>query len=80
MIVPPILSYCLASIMMTVVNKVCPLPLNRADGKYVVSGANFTMTFLLLAIQSTVCVLAVWSVKRMGVITCMSPYLLLDKD
>jgi len=24
MIVPPILSYCLASIMMTVVNKVCP--------------------------------------------------------
>ncbi|ORX39294.1 hypothetical protein BD324DRAFT_619163 [Kockovaella imperatae] len=52
----PILSYCAASIMMTVVNK------------YVVSGANFTMTFLLLAIQSSVCVLAVWSVKRMGMI------------
>jgi hypothetical protein len=28
------------------------------------------MTFLLLAIQSSVCVLAVWSVKRMGIITC----------
>ncbi|WRT69227.1 GDP-mannose transporter 1 [Kwoniella shivajii] len=53
----PILSYCAASIMMTVVNK------------YVVSGANFTMTFLLLAIQSAVCVLAVYSVKRFGVIT-----------
>ncbi|WVQ73665.1 GDP-mannose transporter 1 [Cryptococcus sp. DSM 104548] len=53
----PILSYCAASIMMTVVNK------------YVVSGANFTMTFLLLAIQSSVCVLAVSTVKRLGLIT-----------
>ncbi|WVQ63757.1 GDP-mannose transporter 1 [Kwoniella botswanensis] len=53
----PILSYCAASIMMTVVNK------------YVVSGRHFTMTFLLLAIQSAVCVLAVWSVKRFGIIT-----------
>ncbi|WOO81478.1 GDP-mannose transporter 1 [Vanrija pseudolonga] len=53
----PILNYCAASIMMTVVNK------------YVVSGANFDMTFLLLAIQSTVCVLAVVTVKRMGLIT-----------
>nr|ADE10074.1 DUF6 [Tremella fuciformis] len=53
----PILSYCCASILMTVVNK------------YVVSGRHFTMTFLLLAIQSAVCVLAVWSVKRAGVIT-----------
>ncbi|KAK8844070.1 GDP-mannose transporter 1 [Kwoniella newhampshirensis] len=53
----PILAYCAASIMMTVVNK------------YVVSGANFTMTFLLLAIQSAVCVLAVFSVKRLGYIT-----------
>nr|ODO03921.1 GDP-mannose transporter 1 [Cryptococcus depauperatus CBS 7855] len=49
----PILSYCVASIMMTVVNK------------YVVSGAHFTMTFLLLAIQSGVCVLAVSTVKRL---------------
>ncbi|WVQ81376.1 GDP-mannose transporter 1 [Cryptococcus sp. DSM 104549] len=53
----PILSYCAASIMMTVVNK------------YVVSGAHFTMTFLLLAIQSGVCVLAVSTVKRLGFIT-----------
>ncbi|WVO22558.1 GDP-mannose transporter 1 [Cryptococcus decagattii] len=53
----PILSYCAASIMMTVVNK------------YVVSGANFTMTFLLLAIQSSVCVLAVTAVKKLGFIT-----------
>ncbi|KAK1922731.1 hypothetical protein DB88DRAFT_496118 [Papiliotrema laurentii] len=53
----PILAYCAASIMMTVVNK------------YVVSGAHFTMTFLLLAIQSGVCVLAVWTVKRLGYIT-----------
>lgn len=30
------------------------------------------MTFLLLAIQSSVCVLAVWSVKRLGVINCES--------
>lgn len=58
MSVLPILNYCAASIMMTVVNK------------YVVSGRNFTMTFLLLAIQSGVCVLAVWSVKRLGMITC----------
>ncbi|RSH85933.1 GDP-mannose transporter into the lumen of the Golgi [Apiotrichum porosum] len=53
----PIINYCAASMMMTVVNK------------YVVSGENFTMTFLLLAIQSAVCVLAVWSVKRAGFIT-----------
>ena len=38
--------------------------------QYVVSGDNFTMTFLLLAIQSSVCVLAVWSVKRIGLISC----------
>jgi hypothetical protein len=38
--------------------------------QYVVSGRHFTMTFLLLAIQSGVCVLAVWGVKRAGVISC----------
>jgi GDP-mannose transporter len=38
--------------------------------QYVVSGKDFTMTFLLLAIQSGVCVLAVWSVKKLGIITC----------
>lgn len=44
---------------------------HRANAlQYVVSGENFTMTFLLLAIQSAVCVLAVWSVKRAGFITC----------
>ncbi|ORY21369.1 putative GDP-mannose transporter [Naematelia encephala] len=53
----PILSYCAASIMMTVVNK------------FVVSGHQFTMTFLLLTIQSVVCVLCVWTVKRIGIIT-----------
>lgn len=53
----PILAYCGASIMMTVVNK------------YVVSGAQFTMNFLLLAIQSGVCVAVVVACKRMGMIT-----------
>lgn len=38
--------------------------------QYVVSGRHFTMTFLLLAIQSGVCVLAVWGVKRAGIISC----------
>ncbi|KAF8329462.1 GDP-mannose transporter [Cantharellus anzutake] len=52
----PVLCYCLASIMMTVVNK------------YVVSGANFNMTCLLLAIQSTVCVVVVQFVKALGII------------
>ncbi|KAK8854545.1 GDP-mannose transporter 2 [Kwoniella newhampshirensis] len=53
----PILSYCMASILMTVVNK------------FVVSGHQFTMTFLLLTIQSLVCVTCVWTVKRIGLIT-----------
>ncbi|KAF8227549.1 UDP-galactose transporter [Tricholoma matsutake] len=55
--VPPIVCYCLASILMTVVNK------------FVVSGANFSMNFLLLAIQSIVCVACVTAVKRAGVIS-----------
>ncbi|CDZ97014.1 gdp-mannose transporter [Phaffia rhodozyma] len=53
----PILAYCGASIMMTVVNK------------YVVSGAHFDMNFLLLTIQSAVCVGAVFAAKAMGIIT-----------
>ncbi|KAL7408986.1 UDP-galactose transporter [Mrakia frigida] len=53
----PILAYCGASIMMTVVNK------------YVVSGTNFDMNFLLLTIQSAVCVAAVFIAKKLGVIT-----------
>ncbi|KAF8518030.1 UDP-galactose transporter [Hysterangium stoloniferum] len=55
--IPPVLSYCVASIMMTVVNK------------YVVSGRNFSMNFLLLCIQSSVCVASVWSSKKAGLIT-----------
>ncbi|KAK1927351.1 hypothetical protein DB88DRAFT_477706 [Papiliotrema laurentii] len=53
----PIMSYCVASIMMTVVNK------------FVVSGSQFNMTFLLLTIQSLVCVACVWSVKKTGIIS-----------
>ncbi|KAH9975881.1 hypothetical protein BGW80DRAFT_1295072 [Lactifluus volemus] len=52
-----IICYCIASILMTVVNK------------YVVSGRNFSMNFLLLCIQSTVCVLCVMGVKRLGMIS-----------
>lgn len=52
------MSYCVASIMMTVVNK------------FVVSGSQFNMTFLLLTIQSLVCVACVWSVKKTGIISC----------
>ncbi|PCH44414.1 UDP-galactose transporter [Wolfiporia cocos MD-104 SS10] len=55
--VPPILCYCIASILMTVVNK------------YVVSGQQFNMNFLLLCIQSSVSVLCVITVKRIGLIT-----------
>jgi len=55
--IPPIVCYCLASILMTVVNK------------FVVSGPRFDMTFLLLALQSTVCVICVSSVKKLGIIS-----------
>ncbi|TFK26165.1 GDP-mannose transporter [Coprinopsis marcescibilis] len=54
---PSIICYCLASILMTVVNK------------FVVSGAHFSMNFLLLCIQSTVCIACVWAVKRIGLIS-----------
>ncbi|KAI5121508.1 hypothetical protein M0805_006545 [Coniferiporia weirii] len=53
----PIICYCLASILMTVVNK------------FVVSGADFSMNFLLLTIQSSVCVACVATVKRAGFIS-----------
>ncbi|KAH8920158.1 GDP-mannose transporter [Atractiella rhizophila] len=49
----PILSYCVASIMMTVINK------------FVVSGRDFNMIFLLCAIQSAVCVVCVVAAKRL---------------
>ncbi|TFK39338.1 GDP-mannose transporter [Crucibulum laeve] len=55
--VTSILSYCLASVLMTVVNK------------FVVSGAHFSMTFLMLCIQSTVCVGCVLAAKRTGLIS-----------
>lgn len=53
----PIACYCAASILMTVVNK------------YVVSGRNFSMNFLLLCIQSSVCVACVMTVKKLGIIS-----------
>jgi GDP-mannose transporter len=52
----PVTSYCAASILMTVVNKYC------------VSGQQFTMNFLLLTIQSTVCVTCVLFFKKTGLI------------
>jgi len=55
--IPPILCYCTASILMTVVNK------------FVVSGHQFNMTFLLLCIQSLVCVASVAVVKKAGIIS-----------
>ncbi|KAG8874073.1 GDP-mannose transporter into the lumen of the Golgi [Tulasnella sp. 331] len=55
--VPPVLSYCGASILMTLVNK------------FVVSGAHFSMNFLLLTMQSVVCIFCVTISKRMGFIS-----------
>jgi hypothetical protein len=49
----PIVSYCVASIMMTVVNKYC------------VSGRDFRMNFLLLTIQSAVCVACALMFKKL---------------
>lgn len=37
--------------------------------QFVVSGANFSMNFLLLCIQSSVCIAAVTIVKRLGIIS-----------
>lgn len=55
--IPPILSYCVASITMTVVNK------------FVVSGRDFSMNFLLLCLQSIVCVACVWLSKKANLIS-----------
>lgn len=52
-----ILSYCASSILMTVTNK------------YVVNGFNFNMNFVLLLVQSVVCVVAIATLKALGVIT-----------
>ncbi|KAJ7623421.1 UAA transporter [Roridomyces roridus] len=54
---PPILCYCAASIGMTLINK------------FVVSGANFSMNFLLLCIQSTVCICCVLILKNARIIS-----------
>ncbi|KAJ8094749.1 GDP-mannose transporter into the lumen of the Golgi [Marasmius tenuissimus] len=55
--VAPVVCYCIASIVMTLVNK------------FVVSGAHFSMNFLLLCIQSSVCIASVLLVKKMGIIS-----------
>jgi GDP-mannose transporter len=52
-----ILSYCGASILMTLTNK------------YVLSGYDFNLNFMLLAIQNIICVVAIQSGKVMGQIT-----------
>ncbi|KAI5804045.1 hypothetical protein DFH27DRAFT_553788 [Peziza echinospora] len=53
----PILSYCGASILMTVTNK------------YVLSGTGFNLNFFLLCVQSIVCVIAIQTCKSMNLIT-----------
>ncbi|KAI5995688.1 hypothetical protein EDD15DRAFT_2387633 [Pisolithus albus] len=55
--IPSVVCYCIASIMMTLVNK------------FVVSGRQFNMTFFLLSLQSIVCVICVLTVKKLGVIS-----------
>ncbi|KAI0372802.1 UDP-galactose transporter [Pilatotrama ljubarskyi] len=55
--VAPVVCYCMASILMTVVNK------------YVVSGTGFNMNFLLLCMQSSVCVACVYTVKKLRIIS-----------
>ncbi|EXJ79976.1 GDP-mannose transporter [Capronia epimyces CBS 606.96] len=53
----PVISYCASSILMTVANK------------YILSFPDYNLNFLLLAVQSIVCVLAISSCKSMGLIT-----------
>ncbi|KAF9221414.1 UDP-galactose transporter [Gyrodon lividus] len=57
---PSVICYCIASILMTIVNK------------FVVSGRQFNMTFLLLSLQSIVCVACVVVVKKLGIISFRS--------
>ncbi|CCH44158.1 GDP-mannose transporter 1 [Wickerhamomyces ciferrii] len=52
-----IFAYCASSILMTVTNK------------YVVNGFQFNMNFVLLLVQSVVCVAAIATLKAFGVIT-----------
>lgn len=51
-----VLAYCLSSISMTVVNK------------YVVSGSSWDLTFLYLAAQAIICVVAIGVGKQAGLI------------
>ncbi|KAF7557770.1 hypothetical protein G7Z17_g386 [Cylindrodendrum hubeiense] len=51
-----VMAYCVSSISMTVVNK------------YVVSGDSWNLTFLYLAIQAVVCILAITTCKQFGLI------------
>ncbi|KAF8416522.1 hypothetical protein EV426DRAFT_710289 [Tirmania nivea] len=53
----PILSYCGASILMTVTNK------------YVLSGYDFNLNFFLLCVQSVVCVMTIQACKSLNIIT-----------
>lgn len=57
-----ILSYCLSSISMTVVNK------------YVVSGTYWNLNFFYLAIQAIVCILTIMVCKQIGLITNLKPF------
>jgi GDP-mannose transporter len=52
-----LLCYCASSILMTVTNK------------YVLSGMDFNLNFLLLCVQSAVALVAIQSCKTMGIIT-----------
>ncbi|CAI5756682.1 unnamed protein product [Candida verbasci] len=51
-----IFAYCLSSILMTVTNK------------YVLSGFSFNLNFLLLAVQSIVCIVTIGSLKSLNII------------
>ncbi|KAK4960987.1 GDP-mannose transporter into the lumen of the Golgi [Elasticomyces elasticus] len=55
-----IFAYCGSSILMTVTNK------------YVLSGRDFNLNFMLLAVQSIVCIIAIQSCKQGGLITFRS--------
>ncbi|KAH8168461.1 GDP-mannose transporter [Sarocladium implicatum] len=61
---PPvsIVAYCLASISMTVVNK------------YVVSGDEWNLHFLYLAIQAVVCIVTIALCKYAGVVKSLAPF------
>lgn len=69
-----IICYCMASILMTVINKVghrtklLDIILDN-DVQFVVSGHGFSMNFLLLCIQSSFCVACVSLVKILGIIS-----------